>query len=215
MNPSKVLIGNLQRAQVAIDNALGDPQILAVMETHGYTVEKMLDGKTMVATVQQYSQQQQADYGAQFSATDELNLAKEAADNKFTRYRDIAKVIFRDDRAAQQTLGIAGQYPVTYPLWLDRNKQFYANALANPSLLTALTANGVTQAQLEEAQELVTGVETAYKLRQQKTGSAQQSTHKKNQANKAFSKWTRDFYAIARIAMADEPQLLEKLGLSE
>jgi hypothetical protein len=49
-------------------------------------------------------------------------------------------------------------------------------------------------------------------VQQAARGAAQASTHARDAALQALNDWMRDFLAIARIALADQPQRLAQLG---
>ncbi len=42
---------------------------------------------------------------------------------------------------------------------------------------------------------------------------AQSSTQKRNEVLKALNRWVGDFKKVARVALQDDPQLLESLGI--
>jgi hypothetical protein len=50
-------------------------------------------------------------------------------------------------------------------------------------------------------------------LQVQEIGESQEATRGKDKALAELEEWMSDFYAVARIAMEDQPQLLESLGL--
>lgn len=43
-------------------------------------------------------------------------------------------------------------------------------------------------------------------------GESQQATQDKNKAFDAVTKWVSEFYAVAKIALEDQPQLLESVA---
>ena len=69
------------------------------------------------------------------------------------------------------------------------------------------------QATLNEARKLVEHVETLDILRQQTKSQLQILTQQKQEALAELEQWMRRFYRIARIALEDQPQQLEALGL--
>ena len=99
--------------------------------------------------------------------------------------------------------------------WLSQARQFYLNALADSETLTKLGAYGITQAKLEAGQLLHGQVETANAAQEKEKGDAQQATKDRDAAMDSLDEWMSDFVAIARIALEEKPQFLEKLGIME
>jgi len=60
----------------------------------------------------------------------------------------------------------------------------------------------------------VFGLVAAGLVAQQTTkGAAQAATRARDEALDGLHRWMRDFLAIARIALADQPQRMEQLGI--
>jgi hypothetical protein len=76
----------LNRAQVAIDNALSTPQIQEYLKEYGYTSEKIQTGKTLYETALAAQQKQRQEYGEQISATEALNRLWEEAQTSYMRF---------------------------------------------------------------------------------------------------------------------------------
>ena len=55
----------------------------------------------------------------------------------------------------------------------------------------------------------------AYLTQKKKIGEAQQSTKARDVAIDKLDDWMSDFIAIARVALEEKPQFLEKLGIVE
>ena len=98
--------------------------------------------------------------------------------------------------------------------WLAQARQFYNNALSDADVQSALLNYGIDTAALTAAQALVDVAEQANAAQESEKGDAQQATLERNQAMQALDAWMGDFIAIARIALEDKPQLLEKLGVT-
>lgn len=50
------------------------------------------------------------------------------------------------------------------------------------------------------------------RTRRKEDGDAQDATYRRNEAMGAMDQWVRDLRDVARIALRDRPQLLERLG---
>jgi hypothetical protein len=125
-----------------------------------------------------------------------------------------ARVALRGDRGAMRRLDLAARRKQTQAGWLMQAEQFYANAQADQAIVAALASYGVTAQHLGEAQAQVAAVAAAQVAQQQRRALAQESTRARDVAFQQLNHWMRDFVAIARIALADKPQLLEQLGVA-
>ena len=82
-------------------------------------------------------------------------------------------------------------------------------------VIEKMSAFGITQEKLEAGKSLVEQTETAKASQEKEKGEAQQATLDRDNAVDALDEWMGDFIAIARIALEEKPQLLEKLGIVE
>lgn len=216
MRSSSDIVREIESVSVLIDNAITENEIQAKLEVYGYTLERLNEGKSLLTILKEQQHQQKADYGQQFAATDAFQGAREVADKTYRRYHKVAQVAFRNNRSATQALGLNNLTKTrVYSQWLDRTSQFYANLLADNDLLAGMTRFGVTREQLEAGKSQVDATENARKARELKKGGAQSATSKRNTAYDNLNNWLSEFRPIVEIALEDEPQLLEKLGISQ
>ena len=129
----------LLRAQVAIDNALNDPEILAALTFYGYDEAQLQQGKTLYENTVALHQQQKREYGEQFEATEQLNNLLDEADVKYRDAVKVARIALREMHGKWQSLAITGRRKVSLSGWMEQAQQFYANALSDPDVMTALT----------------------------------------------------------------------------
>lgn len=205
----------LLAASLAIDNALTDAEIQAAMSEFGYDAARINAGKSLYDAAAQLHQKQKSEYGEQFAATQELQQKWDEATKTYMKQVKVARVALQSDYGAYLKLGLAGNRKRTLSGWLVQARQFYSNALADADVMAKLALFGMTQAKLEAAQTLVDAVEAANAAQKKEIGEAQQATADRDNALDSLEDWLGDFIAIARIALEEKPQLLEKMGVVE
>ena len=213
--PKKSLAARLLAAQVAIDNAISDSEVKSLLTELGYDDTRLNEGKTLLDTTNQLQQTQQKEYGDQFEATGALKEAWEKADKEYMRFVKVARIALKSEHALYQKLDLSGTRKKTLSGWLAQAKQFYLNALADTVVLEKMAAYGMTQAKLEAGKTQIEETETANASQEKEKGEAQQATLERDNAVDLLEDWLSDFIAIARIALEEKPQLLEKLGIVE
>ena len=98
---------------------------------------------------------------------------------------------------------------------MGQARQFYLNALEDTTVLEKMAGFGITQAKLENGKTLLEQAEAANAAQKKEKGEAQQATQERDQTMDNLEEWLSDFIVIARIALEEKPQLLEKLGIVE
>lgn len=204
----------LTEAETALDNALSDQTLLDALAEFGYDEATLQEGQALLEAAQDAQQRMTAEYSEQYEATDALVDAHEAANETYLRHVKIARVALKDDRGAAEALKLRGRRKQTISGWLDQARTFYDNALADADVQSALAEFNVTSEDLTAAQSQVEAVADANSTQEQEKGDAQESTQVRDAAVDALDDWMSDFRAIARLALEDQPQQLEKLGMT-
>lgn len=202
-------------AHVAIHNALANTKIQDTLSEYGYTSDRIRQGEALYDTALAAQHTQQSEYGDQMSATAEFKQRWEVADKSYMHLVKIARVAFKDQPGSAKRLGISGSRKQGFDGWMAQARQFYINLLSQPDLLTEMATYGITTAKLEAAQAELIAAETANFAQENEKGAAQNSTKLRDAAVDALKDWLSDFVAIARVALEEEPQLLESLGVAE
>ena len=210
MRPIDTLLSD---AQVAIDNTLNNPEILNAIKDFGYTSAKIQQGKALYNAAAAAQLAQTAEAGDQVAATATLNDAWEAARKSYMRFVKVARVALKNDAGASTQLDLKGDRKRSLSGWLAQATQFYNNALSNKSVLLALKEFGITEPKLKAGLNELKAVETANLAQEKEKGEAQAATQKRDAALDALQDWLSDYLAIAKIALEDNPQLLEGLGV--
>jgi len=203
----------LSQAQLAIDNALNNPKILEYLADFGYTKAKIQQGKQLYKTAAAAQLTQQNEAGGQISATTVVNEAWEAAKKTYMRFLKVARVAFKRNSGVATQLDLSGTRKKSLSGWLAQANQFYQNALGDKAILLALKEFGITEQKLKAGLAELAVIEQANLLQEKEKGEAQAATQKRDAALDELQDWLSDYLAIAKVALEEEAQLLEGLGI--
>lgn len=202
----------LEMYRIALDNAINQPIIASEMSELGYDSEEIAKGKIIWSLTRKA-------FDANKIEDDETNEVYANFDNKrtllddiFTMHRKKAKVVFRNDALTADKLGISKGNARTYLKWVESVKNFYSVAIANAEIQAKLSRLKITPEDLTASNNLIAEMETARSLYLQEKGESQEATQIKDEAIYQIDDWMSEFFAVAKIALEDKPQLLEALG---
>lgn len=201
----------IAKMKIAFSNAK-QPEILAELTTVGIT-EAQLDGYLAdIANLEQLSQQQIQEYGEQYAETDKFNLKKAEIDQIYARHRNLAKIVFKEDRQANSTMGITAGRKQAYPAWYQQVSNFYAQIVANPDFKTKAATVNIDDAAIAAQQTALEEISALKESQKKELGEAQRATDTRDAAlDLLYPKYTQ-LIAFAKALFPDD-QTLEKLGI--
>lgn len=202
----------LENAKIALQNVETNPTIKSLMESLGYNAAKMAEGNTVLQTAKSSYDENQLLDDNKAKTSKAFEDKRIALNVNFVRDRKKARVILSDDTLVLKELGVAGGIPKTYVKWLENINQFYNTLKNQPELAAKLTSVQITPEYIIESLAGIAELESLRAARTQNEGITQNATKIKDKAFKDLDKWMGSFFAIARIALENEPQLLESLG---
>ncbi len=205
--------GRLMAAQVAIDNALSDAGIRDAMGMFGYDEEKLTSARALYDEALALVSKQKAEYGEQFEATETVRAAWDEANAAYMRTLKVARIALRDNTMAHGALELDGKRKESITGWMGQATNFYLNLLAGAGMMAALANFGYNQTKLEAEQALVQAVAEANAVQEREKGEAQEATKLRDARLDELDQWMADFKAIAQLALEENPQWLEKLGI--
>ena len=202
----------LELYRVALENAETQPEISAIMADLGYDSTVIADGKALLTKTRTAYDANKTEDDETSAAYADFSSKKEQLEDTFNIHRKKAKVVFRNDTVTADKLQISGSLPQAYVKWLQTVKNFYILALADNDIQTQLSRLKITPVELTAAQALIPEVDAARAAYLKEKGESQDATTKKDTAFAKLDDWMKEFYAVAKIALEDNPQLLEALG---
>ena len=202
----------LELYRVALENAETQSEIATVMAELGYDSAKITEGKTLLTETRSACYFNKTEDDETSAASASFSDKKAELEKVFKMQRKKAKVIFRNDSLTADKLAISGEMPRTYIKWLEAAKKFYSVATTDTAIQTKLARLAITTDSLTAANTLITELETARAEYLKEVGESQDATKAKDSAFAKMDDWMSEFYAVARIGLEDNPQLLEALG---
>lgn len=202
----------LERNRVALENAEQQPEIASAMVDIGYDATKIAEGKNLLAETQQAYNFNKTEDDETSEAYSSFEANYDAIDEIYRKHRRKAKVIYRKDPLMLEKLNIDGHMPESYAKWLEVVEKFYTEAIADTAIQEKLARLKIEVEELNAVQARIGELKTARANYRREVGESQEATKKKDAAFAKMDNWMSEFYAFARIALEDQPQLLEALG---
>jgi len=206
-------VATLERYRVALENVVSQSEIARIMAEFGYESSLIEEGKNLYSeTRQAYDLNVKEDDETSFSYSNFSGKRDLVADT-YGLHRKKGKVIFRNDPQTLKKLVLDGTMPTTYVKWLETIKKFYSELLSDNELQTKISRLKVTADDLNAASALISELESARSEYMKEKGESQDATKQKDSTFAKLDDWMSEFYAVARIALEDNLQLLEALGV--
>ena len=205
--------GFLESARVLIENARDIPSVALAVADYGYDSHRLQGGVALLSAAQSLVSQQAKEYGESYQATEVMNRTWETADVAYVKAVKVARVAFGDDPKATVALRLSGPRKETLPGWMEQATLFYDNLLSDVGLQATMAQYGYLVTRLRDEQKLVAAVRQAVNVQARESGEAQSATLSRDKALNALDTWVSAFKAICRVALAEDPQQLEQLGI--
>ncbi len=197
-------------AQSALYNANEHAEIKARLKKYGMTPEEMKKGNTLLNNVLLQNHDKGDCYGEKKALTAQLKQQTKETRKQFRRHVAVVKLALADQPVAINSLNIA-RLATQQDAWQAQATYFYLKVTNH---LDTLKDYKLSAEELAQNQANVEALTTLRNRRMQLKGDAEEATRNRDLSLRALRLWMKEFYGIARIALADKPQLLEALGIT-
>lgn len=201
----------LQVYRLSLSNALNFQPLKKPLATFSFDRPKLMQGQNRLEKVLALESTKDDTYGAQKAATDTVTAEREAVRKQFGEHRQLAQLAFKGDRDTETQLKLNVRIKKDFSGWLTQATAFYDKISEHQE---GIARYGVTAEVLQQTQTRLQALVALYHQQTQRKAEAQNNTEQRNQAIKELDAWMREFYQVAKIALKDEPQLLEAIGIS-
>jgi hypothetical protein len=181
------------------------------MAKYGYNEAKMAEGKKLLSTARNATDNQVKEYGEQYQVYNDYEKEVEVLSKKYAVHIDAAKFIFREKTNAQTALELNGRRKITTSGIFFQMENFYNRLLDNPEWISAMNILLITKDELVEQQNGIKNARVLKDRHSREMGEAQQATTERDAALEALDSWVNDYVKVAHFALAATPLLLKGL----
>jgi hypothetical protein len=207
------LVQQLASAEQAIQNSAQNSVVAGNLAEYGYAPARIAEGQALCDSARAARFAHEQAHAAQIQAADDCKTCWAHAAALYMRQLKIARVALQGVPGAARTLAFDGRRKQGMAGWLADARQFYSGLAAQPELAARLGEYGISEAKLAPARAALDALEAADQAHEQARGAAQAALAARRAAFAALHAWMSDFMKIARIALEEQPQLLEALGV--
>lgn len=200
-------------AETMLSNANSDQAIGRALSPFGYTPQRLAEGLALYQAANDLHRGQQKEYSEQIAATEAFNAAWDAASKSYGLTLRIARTAFKNHAQASKLLQLQGERHQSFAGWLEQVEAFYAGLSADPALTASMANFGYPAAKIAAEYQAVKAVKELRNQQLKETGEAQHATEQRDKSLVILDAWLADFRAVSKVALADQSQQLEKLGM--
>lgn len=207
-----VTIKDFQNYGSIFENISKNEVLKTELAEYGYDDTEIAKGKALYDTAKAKIDTNKTETTEEKLAYEKFTQKFEELKTAYTTDRKKVKIIYKDEDAKLSALAVKGVASIRISEILDNADTLYKQLKANEELLTPLKKLKIDEVYLDTQIALLEEVKALYQAYTKEKGESQQATKDKNLAFSNMEKWVREFYAIAKIALEDKPQLLESIS---
>ena len=200
----------LQRYRSALINTSDYAPLRRPLAKYTYDHTKLVQGQALLDKVMKLQSTKDDTRGAQKDATDAITQRWNHLRPLFSEHRQLARMAFKEQRGVLTQLKLDTRLKSSFSGWIAQATAFYSKI---GQYSEGIERYGVKAESLQEIQTQLEELLALYDQQSRCKAEAQHTTEQRNRAMKELDTWMREFFLIAKIALKDEPQLLEMLGL--
>ena len=203
----------LKSAETAINNALKYAEIKAAVLPYGYTVPKLTAGRTFYTTASEAFDHALALAGDQQFATAEVNTALKVARKAYQDLAKLCRVVFAKQSGTLARLGLNQPMPRRMDDFVVAAETLFNWNEHTQDIKDALEAKTYDSSKVSQERAKIAALNAARGAQAGCIGDAQDAKADQRTALKELHEWYMEFRKLARLALKDHPELLQKLGI--
>ena len=181
----------------------------------GYTPEVITDGLSLVQETEELNDRQKNEYGDQYAAQDTFMQEWKNSYDQYMVTLRLARIALKGNRDAEASMRLTGPRLRTFHNWVGKQaRPFYNNAINDAEIMDALRRFLIDKKRLTLEWQSIERAQSLLGKRDDEAGEAQAATLARDKKMDEVDSWIGEFREVARIAFRDNPQWLERIGIT-
>ncbi len=211
--PTNSISDQLKSSKVALNNSNEDIEIKAELGKYGFDQARIAEGLTYYNEADAAVSAAAAALGDQKLATENLEATKKRAEDAYQALSGVAKAVLKGNEGALTKLGLNRAMPRAMAPFISAGNILFDNALGDPDIKAKLAGRSYTDEKLTAEHAKIGDYDSADDKQEAAKGAYQRAASTEAAALKRLNDWMSEFRNIAKIALKDNKNLLEKLGI--
>lgn len=203
----------LERARIALNNALNEPLVLNTLTQYGYDATRLQEGLALYEAARTLVQVQSDARHSKVSATKSFQQSLRQAKLHYHHDLRAARLALKEHEESRYFLQLKGTRAKQFDSWHEQARDFYFGLRDKPELQMLVATTGVTAERINQGIQWLQALDAARLQKSTEKGSAGDWCRQRNEALLALTRWMGVFRQVARAAFAAQPAYLTTLGL--
>lgn len=202
----------IQNHEILFQNLTTNEEIQRVLTEYGYDDTEIREGKEILQKASELYHKSIREDQKELELYTKFKEEQSKLDTVYAEDRKKTRIVYKDKADVLKNLRMVGRGSRAIASVLEDITVFYNTLLLDEELRQPLERLKLTQESINQQIAQLNKVKEAYGAYTNQKGIKQQATKDKNKGLQELEKWSKQLYSIARIALAQKPQLLESLA---
>jgi len=195
----------LNMAKRETDSLLNNTDIRNIFAEYGYNQSRIEEFAAVYESAVAAQSRQQKEFGDKVGAYADFEKLFITAKDNFRVIKKIAKIALRNNVQKANQLGLNEKYGKSIGSVFDAMQTLYDNA-ADSTVYTLMTKFGFTENKINDYRAQFVITRNAHNAFIKENSEAVEATVIRDDRMALLDEWMLDFYAIAKIALANRPE---------
>ena len=205
------IVRQFAEAETIIQNILRSKEMQKHFAAYGFPLPRIKEGQARLQAAREFQQFAVELRDTQYDTNQQWKADLQQAKRAYQEYVTLTRMVYQEEPAVLRKLRLDRPTPTRLQEWLDQARFFYTKVPACNAPLEQRF--GLKPAVWSQALMEIHALISFKHERLQHKANAQRATERRDQGLQELTEWVRELKYVARVALKQDPQLQEALGM--